>query len=273
MTVVTMPHLPARTAAPARTVTAVTTFKAEWTKLRTLRSTWITLGAASLVSVGFGALIAATTVSRFDAMTAKERLRLDPTSDALIGLLFATVFLGSLAVRSITAEYGSGMIRTTFAALPRRRTVVGAKAAILALVAFPVALVSNVVAFVIAQQIFATKHVAANFSQPGVVRAIVFGALAVSLVSVIGLSLGGLVKRTAGATTLLSLIVVGGSIFGGLLPVGISQYLPSSAIQAMVTVNHSAGGLVSPVAGLLVLAAYAAAGLGAASMVIARRDA
>ena len=272
MTTITVPYAPSRRPG----VTMATTFKAEWTKLRTLRSTWITLAAAAVVSVGFGALIAATTVGHIDTMTAKERLRLDPTSLSLIGVVFATVIVGSLAVRAVTSEYASGMIRTTFAAMPRRSSVVLAKAVILAVLAFPVALASNLVAFVIGQQIFASKHVAPGFGQPGVMRAIVFGALAVSLVSVIGLGLGGVIKRTAGATTALSLIVIAGSIFGGALPAGISQYLPSSAIQSMVTVNRtgaSSNGLLAPDVALAVLLAYAVGFFGIAAGRVARRDA
>ena len=278
MTTLTLPEVaaPAVHTAPVRGVTLATTFKAEWTKLRTLRSTWITLAAASFISVGFGVLIAATSISRLDRMTPKERLQFDPTSISLIGVLFATVIIGSLAVRSVTAEYNSGMIRTTFAALPRRRRVVAAKAVILALVAFPVALVSNLAAFMISQQIFAGKHMAPAFGQAGVIRAIVFGALAVSLVTVLGLGLGSIIKRTAGATTALSLIVIGGSIFGGALPASISQYLPSSAIQSMLTVNRAGSngsGLLQPVVALAVLATYALVVFGIASALVARRDA
>lgn len=278
MSTLTLPDAPATAAParPARGVTLATTFRAEWTKLSTLRSTWVTVAAAAFISVGFGVLIAATTVGHLDRMTPKERLQFDPTSISLIGVLFAAVIIGSLAVRSVTAEYNSGMIRTTFAALPRRRRVMAAKAVILAVVAFPVALASNAVAFMISQQIFAGKHLAPSFGHAGVTRAIVFGALAVSLVAVLGLGLGGIIKRTAGATTALSLIVIAGSIFGGALPAGISQYLPSSAIQSMITVNRAganSSGMLPPLVALAVLAAYALVVFGTASSLVAHRDA
>jgi ABC-2 type transport system permease protein len=269
-----VPLAPVRIApGSVRGVTLATTFKAEWTKLRTLRSTWITLGAASFISVAMGVLISIATVSRLDRMTPKELLQFDPTSTALIGVMFATVIIGSLAIRSLTAEYSSGMIRSTFAALPHRRTVMAAKATILALIAFPVALASNVVAFLIAQQIFAGKNVQVSFSQPGVVRAVVFGAIAVSLITVLGVGFGGIIKRTAGATTALSLIIIGGGIFGSLLPSSIAQFLPSAALQSMVTVNHAAASGLNPVVALAVLAAFSLGVFEVASMLVARRDA
>jgi ABC-2 type transport system permease protein len=255
-----------------RAINITDTFRAEWTKLRTLRSTWYTLGGAALASIILGALVSLATVSQWDQMTAKERLTFDPTSTALIGVLFASVIVGSLAVRAITSEYSTGMIRVTFAAIPGRRGVMAAKAAILAAVAFPVALVSNILAFYAASAVLSTKHIAPSIGDPGVIQAIVFGALAVSVVTVMGLGLGGIIKRTAGATTALSLVIIGGSLFGIALPAGARQYLPSSALQAVVSVK-SASGILSPAVGLVVLAAYAAIAFVVASNLIARRDA
>ncbi len=248
------------------------TFQAEWTKLRSLRSTWWTIAGGAFVTIALSALICLAQVSQWDQMSAKQRLTFDPTSTALIGVLFATVILGSLAVRSITSEYASGMIRVTFSAIPKRRSVMVAKAAIMAAVTFPVALVANLAAFEVGSQILATKHAGASLGQHGVILAIVFGAIAVSVVSVIGLGLGGIIRRTAGATTALSLAIVGSQLFGIALPSGARQYLPGSALQAVVTVHHSSG-MLAPAAGLAVLAGYAALAFGIAVTMIARRDA
>jgi ABC-2 type transport system permease protein len=253
-------------------VNVIDTFRAEWTKLRTLRSTWFTLGGAAIASIVLGALVSLATVSQWDQMTAKQRLTFDPTSTALIGVIFASVIIGSLAVRAITSEYSTGMIRVTFSAIPGRRGVMAAKAAILAAIAFPVALVSNVLAFLAASQVLSSKHISSSLGSHGVIQAIVFGALAVSVITVMGLGLGGMIKRTAGATTALSLVIIGGSIFGIALPAGARQYLPSSALQAVVSVK-SASGMLSPAIGLAVLAIYGAAAFLIASNLIARRDA
>jgi len=269
MTAIT--HL-TRPPAAVRPTTMANTFRAEWTKLRTLRSTWLTVAGAVIASVGLAGLICAAQVSQWDQMSPQQRAEFDPTSTALIGVLFASVILGCLAVRAITSEYSTGMIRVTFSAIPGRRGVLAAKAAILATIALPVALATNLASFFLGRQILATKGVSMSLSQTGVVQAIVFGALTVSLVTVMGLGLGGIIRRTAGATTALSVGVIGSQILGLALPESARQYLPGSAIQAVTSVRETAG-LLSPGKALAVLAAYALVALATASRLVASRDA
>ena len=137
------------------------------------------------------------------------------------------------------------MIRSTFTAMPARRLVLAAKAAVTAAFVFPVALLSNLVSFEVGQRIFAAKHLQVSLGHPGVLQAVVFGAVAVSLIAVIGVGLGGIIRHTAGATTALILVIIGGVMFGQLLPAGFRQYLPGTALQAAVTVHRSAG-LLTP---------------------------
>ena len=59
------------------------TFRAEWTKLRTLRSTWLTVGIGALASVAVAALVCVAQVSQWDSMSERQRLDFDPTSTAL----------------------------------------------------------------------------------------------------------------------------------------------------------------------------------------------
>jgi ABC-2 type transport system permease protein len=185
--------------------------------------------------------------------------------------MIAAVLLGSLAVRSVTAEYTSGMIRSTFTAMPARRFVMAGKAFVVAAFAFPLALVSDFVAFEIGQRIFAGKHLQVTLGHPGVLGAIFFGALAVSLIAVIGIGFGGIIRHTAGATTAMAVVIVGGVTLGQLLPAGLRGYLPGTALQAAVTVHRSPG-ILAPGTAILVLAGYAAITLVAASIRAARRD-
>jgi ABC-2 type transport system permease protein len=263
---------PLSTSRSARATVITRTARAEWTKLRTLRSTWRSVGAATAVAIGLGAAIVAAQVAQWNTTTANQHEAFDATATSLIGLLFAAVILGALAVRSITAEYSTGMIRSTFTALPARRAMLVAKAATVAALAFPVALVTNLVGFEIGQRILAAKHAQVSLGHPGVLEAIVLGAAAVSLITVLGVGLGGLIRRTAAATTGLSLILIGGVLFGQFLPAGLRQYLPAATTQAVVTVHRSAG-LLRPGPALAVLAGYAAIALGAAAIRIGRGDA
>ena len=255
-----------------RATTISRTLKAEWTKLHTLPSTWRTIVLTVAVALGFGAAVAISEVSQWHTMTAEQRQVFDPTSASLSGVMIAAVILGALAVRTVTAEYSTGMIRSTFAAMPARRLVLAAKAATVAAFVFPVALLCNVVGFELGQRIFAGKHVQVAIGHSGVLQALFFGAVAVSLVALIGVGLGGVIRHTAGAVTALSLIIIGGLTVGQFLPVGWRQYMPGIATQAAVTVHRSAG-LLRPGMALIVLAVYAAIALGAASIRVARRDA
>ena len=256
---------------PLRTGRATTInrhLKGEWTKLRTLPSTWRTAAFAGILAVAFTVLVDLSQVG----LTARQRGTFDATSASLFGIIIAATLLGALAVRTVTAEYSTGMIRSTFTAMPARRLVLAAKAATVAAFVLPVALLCDVAGFELGQRIFATKHLQVALSHPGVPRAIIFGAVAASLVAIIGVGLGGLIRHTAGATTTLTLIIVGGVTLGQLLPAALRQYLPGTAIQAAITVHHSSG-LLTPDAAIAVLAAYAAIALAAALIRVAHRDA
>lgn len=242
--------------------------KGEWTKLRTLPSTWRTAALAGVMAIGFTGAVDLNQVS----LTAQQRHTFDATSASLFGVIIAATLLGALAVRTVTAEYSTGMIRSTFSAMPARRLVLAAKAATVAAFVLPVTLLCDVAAFELGQRIFATKHLQVALAHPGVPRAIIFGALAASLVAIIGVGLGGLIRHTAGATTTLTLIIIGGVTLGQLVPAGLRQYLPGTAIQAAITVHHSSG-LLTPDAAIAVLGVYAAVALAAALIQLAHRDA
>jgi ABC-type transport system involved in multi-copper enzyme maturation permease subunit len=243
----------------------------EWTKLRTLPSTWRTAAFAAVLAIAFTAAVDLAQLSRA-RMTAQQYQSFDATSASLFGVIIVATLLGALAVRTVTAEYATGMIRSTFTAMPARRTVLAAKAATVAAFVFPIALLVDIAGFALGQRIFTGDHLQVALSHPGVPRAIVFGAVAASLVAVIGVGLGGLIRHTAAATTTLTLIIVGDVILGQLLPAGLREYLPGTAIQAAITVHRSAG-LLTPDAAIAVLAAYATVALAAARIRVAHRDA
>jgi hypothetical protein len=96
--------------------------------------------------------------------------------------------------------------------------------------------------------------------------------VAASLVAIIGVGLGGVIRHTAAATTTLTMIIVGDVILGQLLPAGLRQYLPGTAAQAAITVHRSSG-LLTPDAAIAVLGVYAAIALAAALIRVAHRDA
>jgi len=249
---------------------------AETTKLRTVRSTMWALLATLVATIGIGSLIAMARVSRWDRLSLREQIHFDAAAASLRGIFLAQLVLGVLGVLVISSEFATGMIRTTFTAMPRRGTVLVAKALVFAVVAFVVALAGCLVAFAIGQSIFAQKHVGISLSAPGALRAVVGGAVYLMAVGLLGLALGTLLRRTAGAiATLFGLLLILPLLVGALPDpwnTDISKYLPGDAGRALFTVQHQSG-LLSPLGGLLALGAWVLGGLVVAGIVLRRRDA
>jgi ABC-2 type transport system permease protein len=99
--------------------------RAEWTKLRTLPGTgWLLLGAvAATVTIS-------ATVSASLSCTSTAACHPDITKLSLTGTYLGQAIVAIVAVLAVSGEYGTGMIRTTLAAMPRRTTVLAAKAAV-----------------------------------------------------------------------------------------------------------------------------------------------
>src|SRR5687768_933292 len=173
--------------------------RAEWTKLRTVRSTWSNLSIAAGMSIVLSVLLAFAAVSDWDELDADARADFDPTSAGLIGVLLSGLVMGSIAIRSIAGEYTSGMIRSTFAAVPLRRRVLAAKALVIAALALPVSFVANLTSYLAAQRVFASEGIGSSLGDPGVITAILGSAAAVTLVAVIALGLGAAIRHAAGA--------------------------------------------------------------------------
>jgi ABC-2 type transport system permease protein len=246
-------------------------YAAEFAKLRTLRSTWTTVVGSALLSVLLAYVVASQQVTEWHTMTTAQRADIDPIATSLVGVLFTTVIFGSLAVRSFTGEYSSSMIQLTMSAMPARRSVVVAKAVIIGSIALVTALVANVASFLVGQHVMASVGASAEFSDPGVVRSILLGSIAVSATAVLGVGLGGIVRRTAIGTTLLAVAIIGSQIFTGIAPQNAQRYLPGNALQAMVT-GHTTTELLAPTTALLTFGIYATTALVAASLLVHRRD-
>jgi hypothetical protein len=114
-------------------VSQLRVLRSEWTKLRSLRSTvWSLLIAAGLI-IGGGVLASSVTASNWPPPNAADRAAFDPTAVSLTGVYLAQVAVGVLGVLLISGEYGTGMIRSTLAAVPRRLPVLWGKAIVFVL--------------------------------------------------------------------------------------------------------------------------------------------
>ena len=134
----------------------------EFTKLRSVRSTYWTLGALFVVSVGLGIAFAAGAAANFNVHPA-SKAAFDATETSLGAFFFlGELIIGVIGAMVITSEYSTGMIRTSLTAQPRRGAVYAAKAITLAVVALVVSLVTSFVAFFAAQAVFSSSGVGAS---------------------------------------------------------------------------------------------------------------
>lgn len=261
---------------PSRLQIFAANCRAEWTKLRSVRSTMWTLLATVGLAVGFGALIGASQMSSWDNLDPAERLRFDPTSFSLSGLFLAQLAVGVLGVLIVTSEYATGQVRATFAATPQRLTVLGAKATTFVGVVFATGLLASFGAFFVGQAIFASKGLDASIGDPGVLRAVFGGALYLTGIGLLGVGVGSVLRRTAGATAALVALLFIVPIVTGFLPSSfqesIGKYLPAQAGMAILNVVPDPQAL-SPWAGSAVLLTYGAAALAAGGAALVRRDA
>jgi ABC-2 type transport system permease protein len=246
----------------------------EWIKMRSLRSTAFTLLAAVVAMVGIGWIVGAATNSHWASMDPRELANFEPIGRSLAGVNLAQLAIGVLGVLLISGEYATGMIRATFAAVPARLPVIWAKAALFAVVTFVLMLVSAFLAFLGGQQ-FLGSH-GTTLSAPHAVRAILAVAVYLTLIGVFAVALGFIVRSTAGGiAALFGLLLVLPGI-GQVLPASWQQhtlpYLPSNAGSSMFAVTSDPSAL-SPGMGLLVLCVWVAAALGAAAVLVRRRDA
>ncbi|MGW3511823.1 ABC transporter permease [Streptomyces sp. NPDC000994] len=234
-----------------------------------VRSTLWTLLGAVTSNVAIGALVSVFLVSRLSAV---QQRGADPVRLSLMGLHLSQIAVGTLGVLTITSEYGTGLIRATLAATPRRRTVLAAKAVVLAGVGLAVGVLSCVAAYLVfhaALPADTSSTLSRSLTSPGVLRAAVY----LTLLGLLGLGLGAALRSSAIAT-LLGLLFVP-VILVGMLPdawqITLGPYLPMNAADALYLLHPEPHGL-SAAAGLGVFSLCTALALAAGFTVIHHRD-
>src|ERR1700722_19527351 len=171
-------------------------FRSELVKIRSTRSTWWALLALFVGTVGFGAL-----ASWGVANHGHPGPGFDATQQSLGGLYISQLIIAVLGALTITSEYSTGMMRTSLAALPRRGTVFAAKAIVFTVVALVTGLVTTFASFFLGQALMSGQHINATLGQPNVLRAVIGGALFLTVCGLLAFGLGMILRHTAGAIT------------------------------------------------------------------------
>jgi ABC-2 type transport system permease protein len=244
--------------------------RAEVTKIASVRSTtWALLATVA------GSLAVTALSTKGIHMHGRHDGSFDPTNQSLSGIALGQLTIGVLGVLMITGEYGSGTIRSSLAATPRRPLLLGAKTLVIGAISLVVGEILAFACFFLGQAMLSGHAPVATLGQPGVVRALLLTGAYLALLGMFGLGLGVIIRHSAGAIAAF----VGATL---LLPVLLqplnahgnpSRFTPEQILANSVAgVVHQSGQL-SPGVGFLLMAAYCAAALMVGTLLLTRRDA
>jgi ABC-type transport system involved in multi-copper enzyme maturation permease subunit len=256
------------------------TLASEWTKIRSVRSTYWTLFALLVVGIGLGAVVCAATASHVTHLGKGVPLGFDPTRRSLNAFsLFGSLTLMVLGAMTITAEYSTGMIRTSLTMMPRRGAVYAAKLIVFSVVGVILSLVTSFISFFVGQSLLKSTGHYATLSQPNVLRAIIGCALYVTAIAIISYAIGAIIRHTAGAIATMAGIVFVLPLIVDILPSNWTQdivrWLPTSAANSILsTTPYSADpNLFAAWGQLAVTAGYAVLLLIIGALLFRKRDA
>jgi ABC-2 type transport system permease protein len=260
---------------------------AEWTKLRTVPSNLWTMLALIGLAVSVSALVTTGTDVPNCVSTGSECVATDTTALAISGVFLAQLAAVLLGVSAVSSEYEPRLIRATFAANPRRTTVFAAKATVVAAAVLAAAVPGVVLSFLVGRAVLsaqgftaATGHAQLPFSDHAVQRAAMGTVLYLLLVGLLSVGIAAIVRHTASAVVASTTLLYGTYLVTLIVPMSthalhqVQRYTPMTAGLAVQSTTAGAGGpTVGPLAGISVLAAYAAAFLTIGCLTLNRRDA
>ncbi|HEU5429287.1 MAG TPA: ABC transporter permease [Actinocrinis sp.] len=243
----TLTIAPATTTRPTHDPGFTDLLRSEWTKFKSLRSTWWSLGTMLVVSLGMSVLLTAIFTAHYGTLGPDDKASFN--NDTVGLFLQPSAQLGELAltvlgVLLITSEFSTGMIKATVLAAPRRTPVLAAKAVVLAGVVLVLAELIAWICFFVGSAIV-HKHVTVTLSTPGSLRAVLgFGAV-LAMTALIALATGTLLRHTAAAVSValgMNLVVPGlFTLIPGSLGQHLSYAMPQRAGQLIMDRTESAG--------------------------------
>ena len=257
--------------------------RSEWIKTNTVPSTVILLAVAFAVMVGLGALVAWGLVQLASEPETGppdgigQSLQSAAYDVPASGLPFGQLLIAALAVVLIGSEYTTGMIRSTMVAVPTRIPAILAKTLVIAVISFLVGVISALVTYLLAQPILSGSSLEFGLDAEWVVPSIINTGTLLALIAVMGVSIGSLLRSTAGGVVTLVgalfVLPIIASLLTGLADwvEDAARFLPSSAAAQLVATQIQPGAF-NQVEGGLILAGWAAVLLVAALIVVRKRD-
>lgn len=255
---------------PAITTRTLDLLASEWTKTRSIRSTFWLLLIAAITAISGSAIVAIS----------ERASHKPPPADAVVSVFLAwleypILAVGILGVLNLTSEYTTGQIRTTFAAVPQRLTVLAAKAGITGAIALIFGETLAFASFLIAQAIRGGHHGATSLAHPGVPGEVLAAGLTLFAIALLGLALGAIIRNTAGAIATLPALLYLPLLFLTLPHPWndtIAKFTLLMSAYQLVS-GHTHAGLLPLPLSLIVVIAWPTIALLAAGLLVNRRDA
>ena len=245
--------------------------RAEWLKVRSVRSTWWLLSCAFLAMVAAGAGVGIGYRNHTPVATVAQIV-----DNSLSGAVLAQLLVGAWGVLVMSSEYSSGTIRATFLAAPRRRLVLVAKLAVCAAITLPVGIAGSVAAFFAGQvAIGGTPIPHASLTHGDVLRPVLLTGVYLAVVGLVGLGLGTLIRHGVGATaTLFGAMFVPLFLAGifGTSGIAVSRFVPMIILANSIVTTAPVPGALNAWAGIGVMVAYAVLATGFGALLLRRRD-
>ena len=255
--------------------------RSEFTKIRSVRSTYWTLFLLVAAGVAWSIAYCAGEASRWASMAPQDRQGFDPTQSSVVGLaLLGQLVIVVLGTLTLTSEYSTGMIRTSLTVMPRRWVLCAAKAAVFTAIALVVAFLTSFAAFFVGQALLSSTHVGATLPQPNVLRAVTGTALYVALCGLFSFGLGAILRSTAGAMAaaygLLFLVPQLAKALPSTWYADVVRWLPGGDVVNTITSTKGASSsphMFSAWGEFAVFGAYTVVVLAVGAALFARRDA
>ena len=254
--------------------------RGEWIKVLSLRSTWWALAstAALMTLVSLAAALSLDAMSK-DPVMAPAVAQMHGAEVISGGFQIGMLTIAVLGALFITGEYSTGMIHSTFAAVPARLPVLAAKAVVLVALTTGVTVVGVTLAYLVTMPQLSQYDLVPTLGDPATWR--VLGGTVYFLVSaaLFSLGVGTLLRSTAATVTVAPTVLL---LLPGILSFisldwveTIVSYLPLPASAAFLTTGETSvrGADLTAQAGILVIAAYAVVPIVAAAVALRRRDA
>jgi hypothetical protein len=253
--------------------------QSEWTKLRSLRSTWIMVALAIGLSIGFSTVVAFITGMTYDSMSDGLKAEFDPILTSMGGWMFGMVLVIALGVTSVTSEYGSRMVRTTFIVSPHRNRVFAAKAIVTGLLGLAVSAIVFPAMFLICQPIYSHYGLeSASVTDSDAVRFLLIASLLQGpWHALVPFSFAWLLRGTASAITAALGFHVLPWMITTMVPLWVKEnvlrYLPDNAKDSLIgQLEPGASLYLGHTAAVIVIAAWIVGLLAAAAFTLNRRD-